>query len=426
MGRGCHSAQRSFFGSASASAPVRLSCWNQRTTARSRRGRRHTIKRVPLGQPDSSTRSVSSATAAPARSLPSWRSAGRQSSSSKRIRPLPPTRYGLAARRAWGCCAWGDYDALVTGSQTLSMPERRTREAEEEGEGRRRATEPERPVVTVITNGNVFSNMALRPLMMGVGDSYSVNVVMTSGLRKPEDSRMREAVRLASRWGPRYTLYKAFTTLVPPVADRLVPSTLTVGSTCRALGVEAVALRNVNDSEGTSYLRSVRPDLLVSYSCPYRLGAQVLETARIGSLNVHSSLLPRYAGVCTYVHVLAEGEGVTGVTIHEMVERFDAGRIVSQEAVPIVPAMSVAELFTLQSTLAGEMLLHAVKAALEQDAITGVEQDQSLRTYRGEPRASDIRQLRAQGYRLLRLRDLRLVTHLRLHQAGKAGEGSGP
>ena len=156
-------------------------------------------------------------------------------------------------------------------------------------------------------------------------------------------------------------------------------------------------------------IRDFAPDLVVSFSCPYKIGDEVLGIPRIGSLNVHSSLLPAYAGVCTYIHVLADGQEVTGVTVHEMVSRFDAGRILAQREVAIQPGASVLSLFLTQCEIAGELLHEAVLRCLDTEAIEGREQDIGARTYRREPTKDDISRLRRRGHRLLRTTDAKAL-----------------
>src|SRR5437763_3987211 len=75
----------------------------------------------------------------------------------------------------------------------------------------------------------------------------------------------------------------------------------------------------------------------VIYSFYYRnlLPDEVLKTASIGAFNLHGSLLPKYRGRAPVNWVLVNGERETGVTLHHMVGRADAGDIVAQRAVAI-------------------------------------------------------------------------------------------
>lgn len=259
--------------------------------------------------------------------------------------------------------------------------------------------------VVVVTNGNFFSMLALRQVLEPDG----FHVFVTTGLRRPKGNRLAEAWRLFRVWGLRYTAYKVATYALPAVSRR----PLSVVAVCKERGIPCEVVRNVNDEGVAARIAALQPDLLVSYSCPYRIKAPLLAVPRVGAVNVHSSLLPAYAGVCTYIHVLANGEAQTGVTVHEMVEEFDAGRVLAQEPVAIEPGMSVARLFAIQSVAAGRLL----KDVIGRRSVEGRPQDRSRRSYFGEPTKADVKRLRARGHRLLRLADLRLLTQ------GVVGEG---
>jgi hypothetical protein len=261
--------------------------------------------------------------------------------------------------------------------------------------------------VTVVTNGNSFAMLGLEPLLREAGRRWDVQVLVTTGLRKHSGNRAAEVLALARRWGWRYFGYKATTYLLPSAVTALRRRPTDVRSLCAELGLPVTVVRNVNHEPTLSQVGEFAPDLLVSYSCPYRIRSALLGTPRVGSLNVHSSLLPAYAGVCTYVHVLADGVAETGVTVHEMVEEFDAGRVVEQARVPIAGRTSTFALFTAQCRLAGELLLSAVDRCLAAGEIVGCPQDLTQRSYRGEPTAHDVAELRRRGHRLMRAADVR-------------------
>lgn len=270
-------------------------------------------------------------------------------------------------------------------------------------------TAPGAPVVVVVTNGNFFSNIALRQVLAARREACAWHVLVTTGLRRPKGNRAVEAWRLFSAWGVRYTAYKVATYAVPALGALLTRRPLTVLGTCKELGIPTEVVRNVNAPDVVERVAQLAPVVLVSYSCPYRIRSPLLATATAGSVNVHSSLLPKYAGVCTYVHVLANGESETGVTVHEMVEEFDAGMILAQEPLPIPPRTSVLSLFARQSDLAGRLLGDAIDRIVAAGSVDGQPQDPAQRTYFGEPTKGDVAKLRRRGHRLLRPADIRTL-----------------
>lgn len=103
-------------------------------------------------------------------------------------------------------------------------------------------------------------------------------------------------------------------------------------------------------------VQQLAPDFLFSFYYRHMLPAAMLAAARRGAFNMHGSLLPRYRGRAPVNWAVLHGETETGATLHEMVAKPDAGAIVDQCAVPILPddtAWQVAQ----KVTVAAEIVL---------------------------------------------------------------------
>jgi methionyl-tRNA formyltransferase len=92
---------------------------------------------------------------------------------------------------------------------------------------------------------------------------------------------------------------------------------------------------NVNSAPTLEALRAWRPDLMVMASFDQILKTEALRIPTVGWLNIHPSLLPRHRGAEPIYWALRTGERETGITIHWVVERIDAGPVVAQRRVPI-------------------------------------------------------------------------------------------
>lgn len=108
-----------------------------------------------------------------------------------------------------------------------------------------------------------------------------------------------------------------------------------VAQFCRARGIPVHLPRDVNAAPWPETIRAARPDLLFSFYYRSMLGKEILSIPRLCGLNLHGSLLPKYRGRAPVNWVLVKGESETGVTLHVMAEKPDAGDIVGQVAVPI-------------------------------------------------------------------------------------------
>jgi len=104
---------------------------------------------------------------------------------------------------------------------------------------------------------------------------------------------------------------------------------------CRERGIPVHLPENVNVPPWPDAIRAARPDILFSFYYRSMLSAEILSLPRLCAMNLHGSLLPRYRGRAPVNWVLVKGEAETGVTLHVMTEKPDAGDIVGQAAVPI-------------------------------------------------------------------------------------------
>jgi methionyl-tRNA formyltransferase len=90
---------------------------------------------------------------------------------------------------------------------------------------------------------------------------------------------------------------------------------------------------NSDDFIGT--LSQIEPDLFVLSAYGYILSGRLLQVARLGGINVHPSLLPRYRGAAPIQRAIMAGEEKTGITIFFMDEKIDHGKMLAQQEVSI-------------------------------------------------------------------------------------------
>jgi methionyl-tRNA formyltransferase len=119
-----------------------------------------------------------------------------------------------------------------------------------------------------------------------------------------------------------------------PKEKRWFPS---VAELARSRGIEPVTLDDPRDPAALARIEAVKPDLLLSFYYRGILPDRLLRLPRLGSFNVHGSLLPKYRGRAPVNWAIVNGEEVTGSTLHAMTAKPDAGEIVDQEPVPIGP-----------------------------------------------------------------------------------------
>jgi len=118
------------------------------------------------------------------------------------------------------------------------------------------------------------------------------------------------------------------------------------------------------------------------------LGAPLLAIPGKGAFNMHGSLLPKYRGRTPVNWAIIHGETETGATLHQMVEKPDAGRIVDQEAVPILPDEPAVEVFENVTGAAERVLRRSLPKLVDGSAVLRA-QDLSQGGYFGGRRPED-------------------------------------
>lgn len=129
-----------------------------------------------------------------------------------------------------------------------------------------------------------------------------------------------------------------------------------VAGLARSRAIPFIAPADPNAPEVVDRVRALHPDFLFSFYYRLMLCPDFLGAAGRGAFNMHGSLLPKYRGRAPVNWAIIEGERETGATLHEMVAKPDAGRIVDQEAVPILLDDTAVDVFR-KVTAAAETVL---------------------------------------------------------------------
>ena len=140
---------------------------------------------------------------------------------------------------------------------------------------------------------------------------------------------------------------------------------------------QPATLRN---GEALAILKEISPDLIVVAAYGKILPVDILELPRLGCINVHSSLLPKYRGAAPINWAILNGEDESGVTIMYMAEGLDTGDMIAQEKTPISLEDTAS---TLHDRLAdmGAALVVKVASMLEEGTARRTAQDDAISCY---------------------------------------------
>ncbi len=127
-------------------------------------------------------------------------------------------------------------------------------------------------------------------------------------------------------------------------------------------------------------LRDLDADLMVVAAYGLLLPAAVLETPRLGCINIHASLLPRWRGASPIQQAILAGDRDSGITLMKMDQGLDTGDVIASRAVAIDPAWTAGDLHDALAPLGAELLLESL-GDIESALAAARPQDDSLACY---------------------------------------------
>ncbi|MEI7252449.1 bifunctional UDP-4-amino-4-deoxy-L-arabinose formyltransferase/UDP-glucuronic acid oxidase ArnA [Pectobacterium versatile] len=189
-----------------------------------------------------------------------------------------------------------------------------------------------------------------------------------------------EALKLAG-----YEIQAVFTHSDAPGENHFYAS---VAKAAAEMDVPVFAPEDINHPLWVNRIRELAPDVIFSFYYRTLLIDDILQLPAFGAFNLHGSLLPRYRGRAPVNWVLVNGETQTGVTLHKMVSRADAGDIVAQSVVAIDDEDTALALHGKCRTAAAALLAQQLPLIRSRE-ITLTPQDESRASYFGRRTAAD-------------------------------------
>ena len=156
----------------------------------------------------------------------------------------------------------------------------------------------------------------------------------------------------------------------------------------RSHGLEVVTPDDPGAPQWLARLETTRPDFIFSFYYRHLLSDKVLSTARRAALNMHGSLLPKYRGRAPVNWAIVRGETETGVSLHAMERRPDAGAVYAQQAIPIALNDTAFDV-SLRLAQAAEQLLDRCWRDLQAGRIEPRALDLTQGSYYGRRRPED-------------------------------------
>jgi methionyl-tRNA formyltransferase len=153
-------------------------------------------------------------------------------------------------------------------------------------------------------------------------------------------------------------------------------------------GIETITPADPTSPDVAAAVARAAPDFIFSFYYRHMLPVSLLALARRGAYNMHGSLLPKYRGRVPTNWAVINGETESGATLHEMLAKPDAGAILAQTPVPILPDDTAAQVFD-KTVVAAEQTLWRVLPALLAGEAPHLPNDLAAGSYYGGRKPED-------------------------------------
>lgn len=178
----------------------------------------------------------------------------------------------------------------------------------------------------------------------------------------------------------RHKLVGVFTQPARPAGRHREPKPTDVALWCAERNIRYVEAENINDPAMKQQLADCKADLLVVIAFGQKISQDVIALQKLGAINLHASLLPKYRGAAPIHWAIMNGEKETGVSIITLAERMDAGFVLAQSQVPIEPEDTFQSVHDRLSEASVGILLETIDK-IEQGTAEYTPQDESQVTY---------------------------------------------
>jgi methionyl-tRNA formyltransferase len=210
----------------------------------------------------------------------------------------------------------------------------------------------------LITNNNLNSMLSLSSLIDKDSNIFSL-IIITKSI-SPKENNFTTIIKLISKAGFKFVFYKLLTNLFIPFFLKILNQPVTVLEKIKKLNGNPTVIytNNINEESVFIIIRKFNPDIILAAGAAHIIHDRIINLSKLFSINIHSSILPAYAGSSPYFWVLKNNENKTGATIHEMNDKVDSGDILLQKSIIIENHDSVLSLSQKISKLNNEILFN--------------------------------------------------------------------
>ncbi len=172
-----------------------------------------------------------------------------------------------------------------------------------------------------------------------------------------------------------------------------------VAQVTKRYNVPLLTLYGINEPKSLEILRNLEPDIILSTQ-KFLFKKELLRLPKMGCINKHAALLPKYRGVWPIFWAMLDDEKEVGVSLHWMVEKYDAGGVIMQEVIPVEQTDTVFDLYEKDFIALSRMFPECISLLKQkpryQRSIVYVG-----KKYYSFPKAQDVKKFKKSGKKLL-------------------------
>lgn len=176
--------------------------------------------------------------------------------------------------------------------------------------------------------------------------------------------------------------------------------TCSIKSAADYIGADFKVITNLNSKNYVDHVRSIKPDLIISYSAPQIIKPELLSIPKYGILNVHGALLPSYRGCLPSFWYLYNNEKMGGATVHFMSSDIDDGDICVQKKIDISNCKTMFQLMKLTKLVGGDAMVEAIQR-IENGTLEVKKNDTKNGSYYTWPTIEEAKEFNRSGKRLI-------------------------
>lgn len=165
-----------------------------------------------------------------------------------------------------------------------------------------------------------------------------------------------------------------------PVAVQQTVNMRSLAGLAAAHAVPVLRTQHIHDQRLLKELMALAADVLLLACFPWKLPQTIWRLPRLACWNLHPSLLPKYRGPAPLFWQLRNKERDTGVSLHEVTDRLDAGAIIAQRARPLPGCTDAAELDEWVAEIGVGLVLEAIQLS-RRDGLNPRLQDEAVASY---------------------------------------------